>query len=105
MTRNRFPNDVMDFLQTFAELPLLLVRLNAQMEANSNVLQEVMEQLGNTRLYEKDAAKYLHVNPQTMYSYRQRGLNYEKVGRIISYRRKDLDDWRTAGKTRKVDAM
>ena len=105
MTRNRFPNDVMDFLQTFAELPLLLIRLEATLDANTKALQEVMEQLGNTRLYEKDAAKYLHVESKTMYSYRQRGLNYEKVGRIISYRRKDLDDWRAAGKTRKVDAI
>ncbi|MBD2753825.1 helix-turn-helix domain-containing protein [Spirosoma validum] len=88
----------MDFLQTLAMLPDQLTRIEALMDANTKALNQATEQLGNTRYYEADAAKYLGVEQKTMYHYRQRGLPYEKVGRIISYLRKDLDAWRSAGK-------
>lgn len=86
------------FLKALSELPTLLLRLEVQLEANTKALNEAHEQIGNTRLYERDAAKYLNVELKTMYNYRQRGLPYEKVGRIVSYFRRDLDVWRSAGK-------
>lgn len=89
------------FLQALSELPTLLTRVQTQLEANTKALDAAYEQLGNTRMYEDDAAKYLGVLPATLYHYRLKGLPYEKVGRIVSYRRKDLDEWRTAGRVRK----
>ena len=88
------------FLQALSKLPTLLVQICVQLEANTKALDAANEQLGNTRMYEIDAAKYLSVEASTMYKYRLRGLPYEKVGRIISYQRKDLDDWRSAGRVR-----
>ena len=93
------------FLDMLSQLPAMFIRLEAQLEANTKALNDALEQLGNTRLYEREAAKYLNVEVKTLYGYRQRGLNYEKVGRIISYLRKDLDDWRARGKTKKVNAI
>ncbi|QHW01316.1 helix-turn-helix domain-containing protein [Spirosoma endbachense] len=75
-------------------------RLVEALEASNALLEAATEQLGNARFYEEDAAKYLGVEKHTLYRYRQQGLIYEKVGKIISYRRKDLDAWRNAGKTK-----
>ncbi|WP_460972656.1 helix-turn-helix domain-containing protein [Spirosoma migulaei] len=86
------------FLKALSELPAMLIRLEAQLEANTRALTDAREQLDNVEIYEREACAYLNVEPKTMYNYRQRGLNYKKVGRIISYTRKDLDKWRNAGK-------
>lgn len=91
----------MDLLQAFAELPTVLSRLMLTLDANTKALQDATEQLGNARYYEADAATYLGVEKKTMYHYRLRGLAFEKVGRIISYRRKDLDAWRESGAVRR----
>ena len=88
------------FLPAMTELAMLLTQIRDQLEANTKALDAAYEQLGNTRMYENDAAKYLGVLSPTMYHYRLKGLPYEKVGRVVSYRRKDLDEWRSAGRVR-----
>lgn len=93
-----------NFLQSMADLPELLLQNRIALEANTLALALATEQLGNVLLYERDAAGYLGVEAKTMYHYRQRGLSHQKVGRIISYRRADLDAWRQAGQVRKVPA-
>ena len=80
-------------------------RLVVALEASTKLLELATEQMGNMRLYEDDAATYMGVEPKTMYHYRLRGLAYEKVGRIISYRRKDLDAWRLSGRVRKESSI
>ncbi|MVM33638.1 helix-turn-helix domain-containing protein [Spirosoma sp. HMF4905] len=75
-----------------------MLRISAQLDASNKALSEVRDILDNVDIYERDAAKYLGVQPKTMYHYRERGLEHIKVGRIISYKRKDLDAWRAAGK-------
>lgn len=87
------------FINLLSELPTLLVRLEVQLEANTRALEHANELIGNTRMYEEDAAKYLNVQKYTMYRYRERGLPYEKNGNVISYRRKDLDEWRANNRT------
>ncbi|MBD2700770.1 helix-turn-helix domain-containing protein [Spirosoma sp. BT702] len=81
---------------------VLLTRLADTLERTEKALTEATDQLSNSRLYEEDAAKLLGVEKRTMLQYRRRGLPYEKVGNIISYRRKDLDAWRSAGRTKDV---
>jgi hypothetical protein len=88
----------MEFLQSLAQLPELLIRLEAQLDANTKALGEARALLDNVEVYEPDAALYLNVGIKTMYHYRQKGLAHKKVGRVISYLRKDLDNWRSAGK-------
>lgn len=88
------------FLQALSQLPTLLIQVRVQLEANTKALNFANEQLANTRYYEVDAAKYLGVEPGTMYHYRLKGLPYEKVGRVVSYFKKDLDAWRAAGRVR-----
>lgn len=89
-----------EFIRMLAELPPLLTQVRVQLAENSKLLAIANEQLGNTRMYEQDAARYLNVEPCTMYQYRLKGLPFEKIGRVVSYFRKDLDAWRAAGQLR-----
>ncbi len=93
----------MDLLQALTELPLVLQRIEVALKANEKIILQMQEELTNCRLFEQEAAQYLHVHRDTLYRYRLAGLPYEKVGRIISYRRKDLDEWRERGRTQHVD--
>ncbi len=47
----------------------------------------------------KDAAHYINVNLQTLYSWRHRGAGPRalKAGRKLRYRRRDIDAWLEEG--------
>ena len=63
-----------------------------------SITQTLSQIGGRTRelLDEKQAAEYLTVSPGTLSVWRSLGrynLPFVKVGRMIRYRRKDLDAW------------